>query len=301
MQVSTRTFFRQQSENVQQLKADIINMQDQISTGKQLSVPSEDPVSFSNLAMLKARSARIGQYETNINSIRQHLSLEDSTLTQVNAILTRVRELSIQGSNDTLSAADRKTIGLEVATLSETLMGLANTTDADNRPIFAGVKVDKLPFERNPDGKVIYNGDSTKVQQAISDSNSLTVNSSGDDVFLKVETPDGSRKSLFDIVDTVAERLKSGASPTDLLGDVVGAIDHVTGSQTVTGSRMSAVDYEYNHLMVDKLTTKSRVSTLEDTDIEAAVTKLKQQMTSLEAAQSAFVKITDLSLFNYLK
>ncbi len=301
MQVSTRTFFRQQSENVQQLKGDILQMQDQISTGKQLSVPSEDPVSFSNLAMLKARGARISQYETNISSIRQRLALEDSTMTQVNAILTRVRELSIQGSNDTLSPADRKTIGLEISTLSDMLVGLANTTDADNKPLFSGAKVDKLPFERDATGKVIYHGDSTKVEQSISDSSALTVNSTGDDVFLKVETPDGTRKSLFDIVDDVASILKRGDSPSPRIGDVVATLDHVTGSQTITGSRMSSVDYEYDHLMVDKLTTKSRISTLEDTDIETAVTKLKQQMTSLEAAQSAFVRITDLSLFNYLK
>jgi len=46
MQVSTRTFFRQQSENVQQLKADIIDMQENVATGKQLSVPSENPCPF---------------------------------------------------------------------------------------------------------------------------------------------------------------------------------------------------------------------------------------------------------------
>jgi flagellar hook-associated protein 3 FlgL len=301
MQVSTRTFFRQQSENVQQLKGEILDMQNQISTGKQLSVPSEDPVSFSNLAMLKARGARISQYENNITAIRQRLSLEDSTMTQVNAILTRVRELAIQGSNDTLSKSDRKTIGLEISTLSEMLIGLANTTDADNKPLFSGAKVDRLPFERDAEGKVVYYGDSTKIEQSISDSNALTVNSTGDDVFLSVDTPDGSRKSLFDIVDSVAATLKRGDSPTAQLGDVVATLDHVTGSQTITGSRMSSVDYEYDHLMVDKLTTTSRISTLEDTDIETAVTKLKQRMTSLEAAQSAFVRITDLSLFNYLK
>jgi flagellar hook-associated protein 3 FlgL len=301
MQVSTRTFFRQQSENVQQLKAEILEKQDQISTGKQLSVPSQDPVSFSNLAMLKARGARISQYETNIASIRQRLALEDSTMSQVNAILTRVRELAVQGSNDTLSSADRRTIGLEITTLSDMLVGLANTTDVDNKPLFSGAKVDRLPFERNADGKVIYYGDSTKIEQSISDSSAITVNSTGDDVFLKVETADGTRKSLFDIVDNVATILKKGDSPSSKIGDVVATLDHVTGSQTITGSRMSSVDYEYDHLMVDKLTTKSRISTLEDTDIEAAVTKLKQQMTSLEAAQSAFVRITDLSLFNYLK
>ena len=301
MQVSTRTFFRQQFENVQQLKSDMLETQDQISTGKQISVPSEDPVAFSNLAMLKSRSLRISQYETNITSIKQRLALEDNTLTQVNSILTRIRELSIQGANDTISSADRKSIGLEVSKLSETLIGLANTTDADNKPLFSGTKVDKLPFERNSNGMVVYHGDSTKIEQSISDSNAMTLNSTGDNIFLNVETPDGKQKSLFDIIDRVAETLKNGDTPSSQLGDVVATLDHVTGSQTITGSRMSSIDYEYNHLMADKLSTNTRISILEDTDIEAAVTKMKQQMTSLQAAQSAFARITDLSLFNYLK
>ena len=301
MQVSTRTFFRQQFENVQQLKSDMLETQDQISTGKQISVPSEDPVAFSNLAMLKSRGLRISQYETNITSIKQRLALEDNTLTQVNSILTRIRELSIQGANDTISTADRKSIGLEVSKLSETLIGLANTTDADNKPLFSGTKVDKLPFERNSNGMVVYHGDSTKIEQSISDSNAMTLNSTGDNIFLNVETPDGKQKSLFDIIDRVAETLKNGDTPSSQLGDVVATLDHVTGSQTITGSRMSSIDYEYNHLMADKLSTNTRISILEDTDIEAAVTKMKQQMTSLQAAQSAFARITDLSLFNYLK
>jgi len=301
MQVSTRSFFRQQSENLQDLKGQIVKLQDQVSSGKQLTVPSEDPVAFSSLSMLKAKGARIEQFQRNIEAGRQHLNLEDNTLSQVANALTRIRELSVQAQNDTLTSNDRKSVGGEIRVLSDMIFDLANTTDTDGKPIFAGAIVDQAPFDRNADGSVTYRGDSTKIAQYVNDSTSVTVNNTGDDVFMKVATRDGSRKSIFEIVDNVAKNLEQGLPPGDGLADVVSSLDSVTSCQTITGARMATLDSETTRLSADKLATSSHISVLEDTDIEKAITELKQKLTSIDAAQSAFVKIADLSLFNYLR
>ncbi len=48
------------------------------------------------------------------------------------------------------------------------------------------------------------------------------------------------------------------------------------------------------------LTLQRLRSTLEDVDLVSAITSLTQQTTALEAAQQAFVKVQNLTLFNFI-
>ena len=113
MQISTNSYFRQNTENFQDLKTQAAKLQEQISTGKKISAASDDPVAFSDLALLKARNLRLAQFKRNIDVSRQTLTLEDSALKQASNLLTRMKELAITGSNETLSPADRKLVGIE--------------------------------------------------------------------------------------------------------------------------------------------------------------------------------------------
>ena len=61
MQISTNAYFRSQTDNIQDLKTQTIKLQEQISTGKQVNIASDDPVAFSDLAMVKARDSRLHQ------------------------------------------------------------------------------------------------------------------------------------------------------------------------------------------------------------------------------------------------
>ena len=64
---------------------------------------------------------------------------------------------------------------------------------------------------------------------------------------------------------------------------------------------MERADSEVAINDVKKTDTLARLSALEDTDITSAVSEMKQKMNTLEASQASFVKISQLSLFNYLK
>jgi flagellar hook-associated protein 3 FlgL len=86
MQISTNAYFRSQTENIQDLKTQTVKLQEQIATGKQLNIASDDPVAFSDLAMLKARDARLQQYGRNIDVARQKLTLEETALSQSSAL-----------------------------------------------------------------------------------------------------------------------------------------------------------------------------------------------------------------------
>ena len=300
MQISTNAYFRSQTENIQDLKTQTVKLQEQIATGKQVNLASDDPVAFSDLAMLKARGARLHQYGRNIDVARQRLSLEEASLSQATNILTRLHELSIQGANDTLTAADRKLMSNEVQGLSKSLVALANTQDANGLPIFGGFQ-SAQPFQQTtPDGPVFYKGDAYEVEQVV-DHEKVTVGFSGHEVFDRVPMGSGPSKSVFDIVKSMGDALARGDSPATGKDEINAALDHITGQLALVGSRTAILDSAQEKLDSAKTATTAQISILEDTDMEKAISQLKQKLTILDAAQASFVKIADLSLFNYLK
>ena len=300
MQISTNSYFRQNTENFQELKSQAAKLQEQISTGKKISAASDDPVSFSDLALLKARDVRLAQYKRNIDVARQTLTLEDAALQQASNLLIRLKELAITGSNDSLSAGDRQLVGIETKGLEDSLLDLANTKDANGLPIFGGFASGN-PFQRQLDGSIIYKGDANKTQQAVGDDAQVTVGFSGHEVFDRVPMGNGPSKSVFTIVKAISDALADGKTPLTPNDDIAKALDHIISQQAEVGSRLSLLDNAEQKLQDNQSATTAQISILQDTDIEKAVTSLQQKLTTLEAAQTSFVKIAQLSLFNYLR
>ena len=300
MQISTNSYFRQSTDNFQDLKTQAAKLQEQISTGKKISAASDDPVAFSDLALLKARDLRLAQYKRNIDVARQTLTLEDTALQQASNLLTRVKELAISGSNDSLSPGDRQLVAIEVKGLEESLLQIANTLDSNGLPIFGGFSSGK-PFQRQVDDSIVYNGDANKTQQAVGDDAFVTVGFSGHEVFNRVPMGSGASKSVFEIVKAVGDALADGKTPLTPNDDIAKALDHIIGQQAEVGSRLSLLDNAEQKLQDNQTATTAQISILQDTVIEEAVTELQKKLTTLEAAQSSFVKIAQLSLFNYLR
>ncbi len=300
MQISTNSYYRQNTENFQDLKAQAAKLQEQIATGKKITAASDDPVAFSDLALLKAKEVRLAQYKRNIDVARQALTLEDTALKQASNLLTRMKELSIQGSNDSLSAGDRKLVAIEAKGIEDSLLDLANTKDSNGLPIFGGF-VSGNPFAKQIDGSIKYIGDANITQQAVGDDAQVTVGFSGHEVFDRVPLESGPSKSVFEIVTAVANALADGKSPATPGDDISKALDHMISQQAEVGSRLSLLDNADQKLQDNQTATTAQISILQDTNIEKSVTELQKKLTTLDAAQTSFVKIAQLSLFNYLK
>ena len=74
----------------------------------------------------------------------------------------------------------------------------------------------------------------------------------------------------------------------------------MTIRQTDAGVRGSLIDHQKtSHLDTELVMSKGR-SNIEDLDYAKAISKFEQSQVALQAAQQVFVKIKDLSLFNYI-
>jgi len=78
-------------------------------------------------------------------------------------------------------------------------------------------------------------------------------------------------------------------------------LEGVTFSQSNIGSGLKSIDQQNSVIEDTVLNLTTTLSAVEDLDYTQAITKMNQQMMALEAAQSSFAKISQLSLFNFIK
>ena len=76
---------------------------------------------------------------------------------------------------------------------------------------------------------------------------------------------------------------------------------HIANFRGEVGAKLNLLERQNTNLSERDLAIKKDLSDLEDADLAALVTDLKAQLTGLQASQQAFVKISNLNLFNYLK
>jgi flagellar hook-associated protein 3 FlgL len=169
----------------------IVDTQQQVSTGKRVNTPSDDPVAAARIAQLDASLARIAQYRDNATIARNQLGLEEQSLASAVDNLQRVRELAVQANNATLSNSDRAAIAAELRQRRDAIRSLANATDSNGKYIFAGYSDNTQPFTVGAGGAVVYNGDQGQRALQVSDTRRVAINDSGAQAFQKIPTGNG--------------------------------------------------------------------------------------------------------------
>ena len=130
------TFWMQQSAVNAMLdqQAQVAHTQLEVSTGRRILSPSDDPAGASRALGLTHASAQNAQYQRNIDSAQSRLGNEDQTLSSVSDLLGRVRTLALEGQNGTLDSGDRRNIATEIRQRLSQLVGTVgtNTQQAQN-------------------------------------------------------------------------------------------------------------------------------------------------------------------------
>ena len=120
----------------------------QLSTGKRLEAPSDDPSGESQILGLKRSIEEMNRFLDNINLGDSWLSVADSAFDKLDRYIERVRTLSLQGANDTQDADSRRAIAEELGQIFGELVEIGNTK-AMGRYIFGGTKTDRKPFAQH--------------------------------------------------------------------------------------------------------------------------------------------------------
>jgi flagellar hook-associated protein 3 FlgL len=226
MRVSTAYFAQRGLTSMLEQQSRLADIQEQISSGKRLLRPSDDPSGAAQILRLEQAVSVTDQYQRNADNALNRLTLQESTLDSVQDSLIRIREIAIQGANPIISNSDRLSLAQEVRERLEELQSLANTKDANQEYLFSGYKVTTKPFSQAADGSFIYNGDQGQRALQIASGRQMQDSDSGNDVFVNIKNGNGT-------FQTNANVLNAGTGVFDI-GQVVDPSAYVVDTYTIT-------------------------------------------------------------------
>lgn len=186
MRISTIQTFNRGIADIQRVSNAGNETQAQISSGRRVLKPSDDPVAATRILQLNQEIAAREQYQRNITSVTNRLSLEDSVLSGIGDVLQRVREIAVQLGAGSLSQEDRGFLAEEVNIRLEEMLGLLNSRDSNGEFIFAGYKGSTQPFVDSGGGGYKFQGDEGERLVQIGATTFVTSRDSGKALFEEI-------------------------------------------------------------------------------------------------------------------
>jgi len=304
MQIGTLQLFQTARRQMTDLSSEAAKLNTQIATKVRIQAPSDDAVAFGRVTAVKRSMANETQYADNVTMAQTLLTQSDSALESMETQIARVKELALRASNDIMSVADRKAIATELDGVLDAMVNIANQTDARGQALFGGSE-GGVPFARNAEGDIVFQSTGDPPAIPISDSARIAANDSGARLFGNV----AGGQDMFAIVKGLGDALASTTATTDELrsaidssiGGLDASVERLANSRSSVGARAARLDLEAEQYKALATQREDERSGLEDTNIEEAIVKLQQSTLVLQATQASFTKLSQLSLFDYIR
>ena len=250
MRISTNTIYETGTNLMLQQQDTLIKTQQQLSTGRRILTPSDDPIASAQVLNITQSASINKQYSVNRDSASSSLGLEDNVLKQVTSLLQDVHESAVYAGNASLSDADKKALAMELRGRLESLVGLANATDEKGQFLFSGYQTNTKPFVLTG-LDVQYMGDQGQRLIQVGPTRQLAVSDSGTDVFDRIKNGNGVFATAADSSNTGTGVINVGSviTPASLTGDnyeinftVAAGVTTYDIVDTTTGSPVSSAN-----------------------------------------------------------
>ncbi|MCZ0702117.1 flagellar hook-associated protein 3 FlgL [Natronobacillus azotifigens] len=304
MRISQSMLSNNMLRNVSNSYGNLNKYMNQLSTGKKITRPSEDPVVAMKGMSYRSQVSNVEQYRRNIGEVHNWLDNSDDALHETTQVLHRLNELAVQASNGTYENTERESIAKEVDQLIENLAEVGNTK-VNNKFIFNGTNTNgTLDPEGNPMYPITKNDDGT-----------YTVSDNENDVFVEVSA--GTRlkvntnptavfsQDLFDDLQAFAAALRDEDIPDAELSQhievIQGHTNQVVNERADIGARMNRIELIENRLASQEVTAKDMMSNNEDAELEEIIINLTTQEAIHRASLSAGARILQPTLLDFLR
>jgi flagellar hook-associated protein 3 FlgL len=272
-------------------------VQQQLSTGKMINKPSDDPVGLSYSMRFRSELTANEQYQRNLDSAVSWLDMSDTTVGQSVNILQRARELAVQGANGTNPKEALEGIAAEIDELFEQFREVANTR-FNGKFIFNGQRTDQAPYQ-NQDSFQTASFDTGKISFELSRGVTLGVSLHAGQVFGEAGEADNAFAALRLLSDSLKTEDQAGVQTA--LGKIDTRLDKTLESWADLGARKNRVDLIESRLQDANINIQSLISKTEDADMAAVITNLKTEENVYQASLSAGARIIRPSLIDFLR
>lgn len=288
---------RQTLLDLQRSKERYASLQLQLSSGKRINSPTDDPTAWALIVDLNSSVGQNTQYLRQIESARSLLTGSETVLSSVNDNLMRLMELGAQGLGGGLAGG--QATAEEVDAIRTTILDLANTEE-QGKYLFAGTKTTTKPFTDTA-GVISYSGDSNTAVLDISKSAQVGMNLPGDQVFLGAGGGLNLMQTLTDLRDGLRAGTPAGqALAQTAFNNLKTAQDQVLTAMAQLGGRQTALNQIQSNLETFNLSLKSVQSSYEEVDYPSAMVDFNAEDIAQKAALNTLAKSNRQNLFDYM-
>jgi flagellar hook-associated protein 3 FlgL len=273
------------------------NTQQELSSGKKINQPSDDPYGTSLSLQLQGQLSQIDSFNDNVTDGTAWTQTATSAMSQIDTMVQRAQELVVSASNGTNSASNDQADAAELNQLIQSIKQAANT-QYNGQYIFSGTSVQTAPYQSGSTDA--YQGGTGAITRAIGPGSSVQVN--GD--ISQVLGSGGGDGKLLDTLRTIASDMQSG-NASALSGTDLTNLNSNYGTLTQAETNMGAVTDQLtmasSRLQSLQLNVTQVLSNTQDADMAQTEIDFSTQQAAFQAALQAGAKIVQSSLLNFLQ
>ncbi|MDD3613118.1 MAG: flagellar hook-associated protein FlgL [Eubacteriales bacterium] len=299
MRVTNQGLLHNYLSNLNRNLTYLSKFQNQLSSGKEIHRPSDDPFGSTRVMSLRNSLAQNKQYLRNIEDSMGWIDMTDTALGNMGDILTRIKELSIQGFSGTMAENDRHAVEVEVKQLIDQLAQIGNTK-YDGKYIFAGSATTQRPFSVNGD-MLSYNGTDRVLEREISERVSLVINIPGNWINegrFAGELTEDLASTLNKLVSALATTEENDESHIEKLEE---HIDNILALRAEMGAKYNRLEAAKHKNEEETLNMTELLSKTEDIDFAGKIMEYMTLQNVYMASLSTGAKIMMPTLLDFLR
>lgn len=283
--------------DLQQSQSTLNDALQQVSTGKSVNVPSDNPAAASAMVQNTIQTGNVDQYTKNVTGELSQVQAADSALGSVVSSLTQAISLGTQGANGTNSSANQQAIAQQVKGILSSVVTQANLSYQGSY-LFGGTSNTQPPYTASTSSSsgYAYNGNSGQNSVAIGENTSVQVNLPGDQIFSNSTT------DVLGSLSSLVSALQSGnsAAISTATTSITTALNYVSQQRVFYANAETQLNSQETYLQQETVNLQSQQTSLVGVDMAQAATTLSQAETANSATLAAAAKVLPLTLLNYL-
>lgn len=276
----------------------------QLSTGRKINKPSDDPVGITYSLRYRAELSSNEQYKKNVDSSLSWLDFNDTVLGQAGDVIQRLRDLTVQASTGSNPQTALDSINQEVMQLKEQLVDISNS-QLNGKFIFNGEQYNTKPYDfaKGADGTYDVSKpittDTGQIQFIVGEGVQMPINLTGNDVFGRT----GDTDNIFNIINNISEGLKSGniTAVSNQLNNIDTRVETILSARSEVGAKTNRIELMQDRLSDLNTNLTDLQAKTEDADYEEIIMKSKIQENIYNASLSVGAKIISTTLVDFIR
>lgn len=303
MRIATNNSYTDFLKNMATTETKLHYTMGQLSSFKEVSKSSEDPLLVSKIMNLNVAIDRNETQNLEIKDAISWSNTQDGILASVSDSMLRIKTLIQSSANTTSAAAEMEANKNEIQQNIEAIVEALNT-NFDGRYLFAGDKTTEPPFSvvKNAQGEtygIAYNGSDVNLPREISDG--VTVNLVTDGNQLMGKNGAENLNDFFNQVIDSFDNSNRDAMANELLGKADNFRDNFVNVRTKVGSIYNRLKSAQDRNETEKLNLKESLSNRQDVDVAEKYMQFQNEMLAYNATMSMGTKIMQTSILDFVR